>query len=153
MTKSKKILTTLGLVVLAQISVPALAEDITHSTVAVAGYDVVSYQTGEKPVPGNGNHLTLHDGVTYLFQNESNKKAFDKNPERFVPAYGGYCAYGVSVGKKFVGDPTVWEIVDGRLYLNLDNKIKGLWSKDIPKNIVKANAEWPKIRTVPAAEI
>ena len=45
-----------------------------------------------------------------------------------------------------MGDPDVWEVVDGRLYLNLDNKIKGLWVKDIPGNIKKAEAAWPKIR-------
>ena len=50
------------------------------------------------------------------------------------------------MGKKFVGDPLVWEIVDGRLYLNLDRKIQGLWSKDVPGNIGKAEKQWPSIR-------
>jgi len=122
------------------------AAPTAHSTVGAGGYDLVSYHTGKKPLPGNGNHVVVRDGVTYLFASEENKDAFSKAPERYLPAYGGWCAYGVSVGKKFVGDPTVWEIVDGRLYLNLDNGIKARWAKDIPGNVAKADATWPKIQ-------
>lgn len=117
-----------------------------HSTPGVAGYDVVSYQTGEKPLRGNGNHIAVHEGIAYLFVNEANQKAFERDPDRYVPAYGGYCAYGVSVGKKFVGDPDVWAVVDGKLYLNLDTKIQGIWSKDVPGSISKADKKWPAIR-------
>jgi YHS domain-containing protein len=130
-----------------------LAADPAHSTVGVSGYDLVSYRTGEKPVRGNGNHVAVHDGVTYLFASEANRKQFEADPEKYLPAFGGYCAYGVAVGKKFVGDPDVWEIVDGRLYLNLDNKIKGLWTKDIPGNIEKANAKWPRIKDEMPSEL
>lgn len=118
----------------------------THSTPGVSGYDVVSYQTGEKPLRGNGNHIAVHEGVTYLFVNEANRKAFERDPERYVPAFGGYCAYGVSVGKKFVGDPDVWRVVDGRLYLNLDTSIQQTWAKDVTGNINKANTQWSSIR-------
>lgn len=123
---------------------PALA--VEHSTPAVNGYDVVSYFEGGKPLPGNGNHVAVHEGVTYLFVDEDNRRTFEADPERYVPAYGGYCAYGVSVGKKFAADPNVWEIVHGRLYLNLDHKIQGLWAEDIPGHIAKADARWPEIR-------
>ena len=146
--------TLLSLVLTGMVLAPiTAAADVTHSTPAIGGYDVVSYQLGEKPVRGNGNHIAVHEGVTYVFQNEKNRKAFEKEPARYVPAYGGYCAFGVSVGKKFVGDPDVWEIVDGRLYLNLDNKIKGMWVKDIPGNIKKAEKQWPKIRNAAAADL
>ncbi len=131
----------------------ALAADVAHSTTGVGGYDLVSYHTGEKPVRGNGNHVSVHDGVTYLFQNEANKEAFESDPARYLPAYGGFCAYGVAVGKKFVGDPDVWEVVDGRLYLNLDNKIKGLWTKDVPGNIAKADRNWVRIEALPASSL
>lgn len=124
----------------------ALAQSTANSTVGVSGYDLVSYHTGEKPQRGNGNHVAVHDGVTYLFTNEKNKKKFEANPAKFLPAYGGYCAYGVAVGKKFVSDPDVWEIVDGTLYLNLDNKIKGIWIIDIPGYIRTADSNWPRIK-------
>ena len=70
---------------------------------------------------------------------------FERKPDKYLPAFGGYCAYGVAVGKTFVGDPDVWEIVDGQLYVNLDNKIKGLWIEDVAGNIKKANNNWPRI--------
>ena len=125
--------------------ISAFAADFRHSTPAVSGYDVVSYHTGEKPLRGNGNHVATHDGATYLFINDANKEAFEKDPARYAPAYGGYCAYGASVGKKFVGDPDVWKLVDGRLYLNLDTKIQGIWIEDVAGNILKANSKWDRI--------
>lgn len=125
----------------------AVAAGSEVNVTGAGGYDLVSYRTGEKPLPGNGNHLSEVDGVTYLFVNQENKRAFDENPQKYLPAYGGYCAYGVAVGKKFVGDPNVWEIVDDQLYLNLDNKIKGVWIQDIPGYIAKADRQWPQIRS------
>ena len=124
----------------------ALAADYTHSTPAVQGYDVVSYQTGKRPIRGNGNFVAVHDGATYQFSSADNQKAFEKDPERYVPAYGGYCAFGTSVGKKFIGDPEVWRIVDGKLYLNLDTSIQSEWLKDVPGRIRSANANWPDIK-------
>ena len=142
----------LALAVLAA-PISALAADFTHSTPGVSGYDVVSYQTGEKPLRGNGNHVATHEGVTYVFINEKNKETFERNPSRYVPAYGGFCAFGAAVGKKFVGDPDVWKVVDGRLYLNLDTKIQAKWNEDNAGNIRKANANWAKIKDTDPAEL
>ncbi len=124
-----------------------------NSVVGVGGYDLVSYQTGKKPLPGNGNHVVQHNGVNYLFSNKANAKKFSANKYKYLPAYGGYCAYGASVGKKFIADPTVWEVVDGKLYLNLDNGIKSLWVKDISGNIRKADKHWKSIKEVAAADL
>ncbi|MGI9326323.1 MAG: YHS domain-containing (seleno)protein [Pseudomonadales bacterium] len=117
-----------------------------HSTPAVGGYDLVTYQTAKRPARGTGHFVSEHEGVTYLFANSVNKAKFDKNPQRYLPAYGGYCAFGVSVGKKFAADPEVWRVVDGRLYLNLDANIQDDWLKDVPARIAKADANWPRIR-------
>lgn len=124
-----------------------------NSLPALRGYDPVSYHTIGRPVMGNGNHVSLHQGQHYLFIDKKNKALFDKNPSRYAPVYNGWCAFGVSVNKKFHGDPLVWEIVDGKLYVNLDNKIKGMWLKDVSGNIRKANASWPKIRHRPASAL
>ncbi len=121
-------------------------DSIAYRQVGVGGYDLVSYHTGEKPQRGNGNHLVVHDGVAFLFVNDENKREFESDPERYLPVYGGYCAFGVSVGKKFYGDPDVWEIVDGRLYLNLDNSVKKIWVQDIPGRIKDANRKWSRIK-------
>jgi len=123
------------------------------SITGVQGYDLVSYHTSKRPVRGNGHYISVHEGVTYMFSSEENRKSFDRNPEKYLPAYGGYCAFGVSVGKKFVGDPEVWRLVDGKLYLNLDENIQGEWLKDVPGRIQTADKNWRRIRATPAAEL
>ena len=70
-----------------------------------------------------------------------------------LPAYGGFCAYGVALGKKFDGDPRYWRIIDGKLYLNLNGDIQAEWSKDIPANISKAQSNWTKIHATAAAKL
>ncbi len=124
-----------------------LAEDYSHCTVGAQGYDLVSYHTGKKPLRGNGNHLAVYKKVAYLFVNKNNKETFERNPQKYIPAYGGYCAFGVSVGKKFVGEPDFWKVADGKLYLNLDTKIQAMWNKDVTGSIKKANSQWQKIQT------
>lgn len=129
------------------------AGDVSKNTVGVNGYDLVSYQTEKRPLRGNGNYVAMHDGVTYLFSSEANQKEFQSNPDKYLPAYGGWCAFGVSVGKKFSADPEVWEIVDGKLYMNLDPGIYQMWKKDVKGNIKKANANWSKIKDKSPAEL
>lgn len=128
------------------VSTQALAMDYTHSTPGLGGYDPVAYFTDGKPVKGNGYHVTVYEGVTYAFASDAHKEAFEANPEKYVPAYGGYCAYGVAVGKKFVADPEVWKIVDGKLYVNLDRDIQRKWETDVPGHIQTADANWLRIK-------
>lgn len=134
------------------LSVAVLA-NIANSTTGVQGYDLVSYHTANGPTRGNGHHVSVHEGVTYLFSSKENRKTFERNPTKYLPAYGGFCAFGVSVGKKFVGDPEVWKIVDGRLYLNLDENIQKQWSKDIPGRIGLADKNWPIIKDKSPSEL
>ena len=129
------------------------APDYASSTTAMSGYDLVSYQNSKRPIRGNGHFVSVQDGVTYLFANEDNTAEFDRNPGKYQPAFGGYCAFGVSVGKKFVGDPEVWRIVDGTLYLNLDENIQDLWLKDVPGRIKIANTNWTNIRDKAPSEL
>ena len=144
------------------IFLPALAQadghghhlnPVEHNIIGVQGYDLVSYHTNTGPVTGTNDHTSSYKGITYLFANEANKKSFDANPAKYIPAYGGFCAYGVAVGKKFSGDPKVWEVVDGKLYLNLNKKVQGLWSQDISGNISKAQTNWPKIKGTKASDL
>jgi len=128
------------------------AADPSVNTVAAGGYDLVSYQTGT-PVRGNGKAIVEYKDATYLFASEEHKKLFAANPEKYLPAYGGYCAYGASFGKKFDGDPNVWEIVDGKLYFNVTPEVKLKWREDIKGNIHKADAFWPQIKDKPASSL
>ena len=145
--------TLLALTALFAFTGTALAADYAHSAPAVQGYDVVSYQTGKRPVRGNGHYVATHDGASYLFSNRENLETFKKNPGRYVPAYNGYCAFGVSVGKKFVGDPEVYRVVDNRLYLNLDATIQDDWLKDVPGRIKSADKHWSKIENKDPASL
>jgi len=125
---------------------PAFAKDFSHSTPGLSGYDPVAYFAEGKPMRGSGYHVTVFKEVTYAFATKGHKMTFEANPEKFVPTYGGWCAFGMAVGKKFVADPEVWRIVDGKLYLNLDRDIQRKWQKDVPGHIKKADANWMKIK-------
>lgn len=116
-----------------------------NSVPAVQGYDVVSYFTAKRPARGSGHFTAEHNGATYLFANADNLKLFNADPAKYAPAYNGYCAFGVSVGKKFIADPEVWRIENGRLFLNLDANIQKDWLKDIPGRVKSADAKWKDI--------
>lgn len=115
--------------------------------------NLVAFHTNERPRRGNGHFVSVHDGITYLFANDENKKEFDRNPDKYLPAYGGYCAFGVSLGKKVVGDPLVWRVVDGILCLSLDEDTQATWQQDIPGNIIEANHKWPHIKIKQARDV
>jgi len=126
---------------------------IAVAEVAIRGYDPVAYFESGKPTPGNGYHTATHHGVTYLFARKEHQEKFNANPEKYAPQYGGYCAYGVAVGKKFYTDPTAWKIVDGKLYLNLDKKIQSKWNEDITGYIEKADTNWTTIQDKHPSEL
>ena len=120
---------------------------------AVHGYDVVAFFTEAKPVFGTDAHAFAHNGGTYRFASQANLDAFKANPSKYEPAYGGFCAYGAALGKKFDGDPRFWKIVEGKLYLNLNGDIQAEWSKDIAGNIAKADTNWGRIRRLAVAKL
>ncbi|MBO9491464.1 YHS domain protein [Endozoicomonas sp. G2_1] len=143
----------LSLAAMLAFTATANAGEYQNSTPAVQGYDVVSYHTGKRPIKGNGNFVATHKGATYIFANKANQEKFSANPEKYVPAYGGYCAFGVSVGKKFIGDPEVFRLVDGKVYLNLDAGIQDMWLKDVPGKINQADKNWKKIKNKSPASL
>ena len=89
--------------------------NLDSTGLAIEGYCPVSYFTQRKAVMGNPGHTSTYNGVDYRFASRSAKRAFDQNPERYTPAYGGWCAYGMAIENKFPIDPTNFKIVDGRL--------------------------------------
>lgn len=145
--------TIAAVIVLLFTSLTASADDFTQSTPAVWGYDVVSYHVNKRPVRGTGHFVARHNGATYLFSSLENKEAFEANPDKYAPAYNGYCAFGVAVGKKFAGDPEVWRIVDGVLYLNLDASIQDRWLADVPGMIANADENWKSIEDADPASL
>ncbi|MBY0449649.1 MAG: YHS domain protein [Cyanobacteria bacterium] len=145
-------LSLLGLSLVLVSASQVFAQD-EQALVAAQGYDVVSYQTEKAPLKGEGFYVAQHKGALYEFANETNKALFVANPDKYVPAYNGYCAYGVAIGKKFVGNPQVYKVVDGKLYLNLSMGIRDTWSQDVPGYIEKAEQNWSKIERKPAQDL
>jgi YHS domain-containing protein len=112
---------------------------------AIKGYDPVSYFTTGKPNPGLAQYSTTYKGATYRFVSAANRDQFIAAPERFVPQYGGYCAYAISLNKIADIDPDEWAIVNNKLYLNNGFLAQTLWSFDKSGNIVKGDQNWPRV--------
>ena len=119
----------------------------------IRGYDPVAFFTERRPVPGRPDFSAEYEDGTYLFATSANRDAFKANPEKYAPRYGGYCAYGVAVGKKFDIDPASWRIVDGKLYFNLNPVVLEKWGAEVNEYIGKSEKNWPKIRSKAAAEL
>lgn len=113
--------------------------------VAVRGTDVVAYVTEGRPVAGRAEFTHAWRGADWRFASAANRDQFAADPERHVPAYGGFCAYAVSEGYTAPIDPAAWRIVDGRLYLNYDRSVQRRWERDIPGRIARADANWPRL--------
>ena len=140
----------MGLVVSGFMFASAIAAGVeinaTSTGLALRGFDPVAYFTVGAPTPGDWQITAKHNGATYRFANEENKAKFVANPQAYVPAYGGYCAFGTAMGYKFDGDPKVWKIVDNKLFLNISKGVQTRWESEQAKMITDANANWTKIR-------
>ena len=110
--------------------------------IAIKGYDPVAYFKDKKPVKGDESLRYAWMGAQWQFSSKENLEEFKKQPQKYAPQYGGYCAYGVSENHKSPTDPNAWTIVDDKLYLNYNLKVKEIWSKDIPGRIQKAEQYW-----------
>lgn len=146
MSKPKKSLVTLLMVLAAPF---AAAKDPIYtgffSDLAVGGYDAVAYFTDGMPVEGKKAFSFEYMGAEWRFANREHLDMFRANPEKYAPQYGGYCAWAMANGDFAKGDPEYWRIVEGKLYLNYDEKIQARWEKDIPGFIRSADARWPDV--------
>lgn len=111
--------------------------------VAIHGYDPVAYFTDGGPRPGKPELAVEHGDARWLFSSDANKRRFEQDPQTYLPAYGGYCAYGVAQGYLVKIDPEAWSIVDDRLYLNYDKAVQATWLEDVPGYLDAADAKWP----------
>ena len=120
---------------------------------ALHGYDPVAYFEDGVPRRGVAKFSAEHGGAVYRFASRENLETFERKPAKYLPQFGGFCAYGVSVGKKFDGDPEVFAIVDGKLYLTLNPEIHATWEKDLEGNVAKAKEQWRKIQDQPVGSL
>lgn len=127
---------------------------IDESGFAVSGYDPVAFfELQQTPlgtpqphaVPGRADITAEYNGARWAFASEANRKAFLADPAKYAPAYDGHCAYGIAQGGKVPGNPNLWRIVDGKLYLNITPTVVGFWESDIGGNLDKSKANWSKL--------
>lgn len=110
------------------------------------GYDVVAYFVNGGASQGSERHTLEYGGVTWRFATRENRDLFAGDPVKYAPQYGGFCAWGVSQGKLFDVDPVNgWRIVGGKLYLNFNADINGMFGKDSSGFIAKASQNWPAL--------
>ncbi|WP_462254469.1 YHS domain-containing (seleno)protein [Ferruginibacter sp.] len=111
--------------------------------IAIKGYDPVAYFLQHEALEGNENFSTAWSGSKWKFISQANLDSFKLAPQKYAPQYGGYCAYGLSENHKAPTDPQAWTIVDNKLYLNYNPKVKEMWLKDTTAKIKAADNNWP----------
>jgi YHS domain-containing protein len=114
--------------------------------IALHGHDPVAYFTEGRPVAGRAAHRVTMGAATYWFTSDANRQLFEADPAKYLPQYGGYCAYGVAQGVKPDIDPTAFRVVDGKLFLNLSPSVQRRWQQDIPGYVERANQNWPSLK-------
>ena len=130
------------------LALPASAQTKTlrhldDSGVAIQGYDPVAFFTDGKPVKGKPEFVAKQDGATYRFASTEHRDLFLKEPAKYEPQFGGYCAYGVSRNKLAPVDIEAFQIVDGKLLMQYSKDIRDNFNKDTRGNLSKAAANWP----------
>jgi len=153
----RKLLIAAGLVL--ALFAPAAARDVAQDVnvdkdgLLLHGYDPVAYFRSGGPQKGRADVTATFHGGTLRFASEENRTAFLADPEHYLPAYGGFCAMGMAIERKVDGDPQVWRIVDGKLYLNVNRSVAEGWAGDLKQNISSANGNWTRVKDVPATEL
>lgn len=132
------------------LALPALAQsksllNLDKSGLAIQGYDPVAFFTDSKPVLGRPELGYRHHGALYHFSSKEHRDAFKADPAKYEPAFGGYCAFGVSRNKLVEIDVEAFQIVDGKLLLQYSKGVRDDFNKDTKGNLAKANANWPTL--------
>ena len=131
----------------------AQVDPIDPNSLALGGYDVVSYFKDNKPIRGTKTYTSIVRGVTYYFSSKQNLDDFQQHPDKYLPQYDGFCALGVSYGKKLSIDPETYKIIDNKLYFFFNGqtsktKINSveIWNRNEAKLLKKAENLWPSVK-------
>lgn len=114
--------------------------------VGIHGYDPVVYFTDGKAVKGDPQYTSSYGGATYRFRSNDDKLTFEKDPAKYAPQYGGYCAMAMAMGKLEDADPTFFLVHDGKLLLQRNEKAHMMFMKDPAGNHKKADEQWKKLQ-------
>ncbi|MBL8018566.1 MAG: YHS domain protein [Leptospirales bacterium] len=117
----------------------------TRDGLALEGYDPVTYHTEGKPKKGSPAYAMDWNGSTLLFSTAENKTAFEKDPAKYAPAFGGFCSFAASKGFTAKADPTAWKIEGRKLYLFNDAEMRENWISELEKGVIgRAEMNWAK---------
>lgn len=114
--------------------------------VGLHGYDPVAYFTEGKAVKGDPKFSASYDGASYEFKSMENKAVFEKEPAKYTPQYGGYCAMAMTMGKLEDADPNFFLVHDGKLLVQRNEKAHMMFMKDPAGNHQKADQQWAKLQ-------
>lgn len=123
---------------------------IDKQNLALGGYDPVAYFTLGKATAGKTEFSAVHEGATYRFASAAHRSTFVATPARFLPQYGGYCAYAASQGYKADADPKAWHVIDGRLFVNYNASVAKSWAAKSAGYIKAGDANWARVKALPA---
>ena len=141
------LLSFLCAVLLLAVSDGIAAEKSSAADVAIKGYDPVAYFLDGQAIKGDQALSAPWHNLTWYFHSSKNLELFTANPEKYTPQYDGFCAWAMTEKRKAVTDPEVWKIVNAKLYLNCSLTAYEKWSRNIPENIKKADANWLQLNS------
>lgn len=124
----------------------------TNTGLGIRGYDPVAYFTVGAPTKGDFSITSTHDGTTYRFASEENKKLFEAEPAKYLPQYGGFCAFGLANGVKVDADPELWTVADGRLFLNLAPPVQERFTANVSGFVMDADKKWVDLKDIDPLE-
>ncbi len=116
-----------------------------HSGLALGGFDPLSYFVERRPLSGRGQFEYGFAGATWRFRNEGNRAAFARNPHLYMPRFGGYDPVGIARGVAVAGNPAVWIIADGHLYLFHDRAALDAFFDNAEPITATAERRWPQV--------
>lgn len=119
--------------------------NLDREGVAIQGHDPVAFFNVKAALKGKPEFTSAYHGAKYQFYSAKNQAAFEAEPTKYEPKFGGYCAYGVSKGKLVEIDPEAFQIVDGRLLLQYSKGVRDDFNRDATGNLKKAEDNWPKL--------
>lgn len=118
---------------------------IKDANLALEGYDTIAYFENNKPIKGSNEWKTIYKNAEWYFNSEKNLNLFLSDPEKYAPAYGGYCAWAMNEGNLAPGKPKHWDIIEGRLYLNYSSSTRKKFLDDFNSMIKNADSKWTEI--------
>ena len=122
---------------------PTALLNVDKDGLALEGYDPTSYFLDGKPLKGDPALSRQFQGATYRFVDAAHKNAFEKEPTKYVPKFGGFCGYAASINKVSPVNPEIWQVVDGHLVLQHTPKAYQLFNDNVQMNYSKAEMNWP----------